>query len=117
MRLNDEQNRVLEQWKNQIEARRKIESQKEKPISYKKFRRDGQRVYFEIVGDVSGVEVGEIRRAIGPQGVAPQFIRGQVESVNGNQVCVYLEAEVDGIFKQVELKRLNKGHLIILHRM
>lgn len=113
---DDEQNRVLEQWKNQIEARRKIESQKEKPISYKKFRRDGQRVYFEIVGDVAGVEVGEIRRAIGPQGAAPQFIRGQVESVNGNQVCVYLEAEVDGIFKQGRLVVDNSASHVKINR-
>ncbi len=95
---DDEEQRVLDQWKRQIDARFKIEQRNERPVAYKKFTRNGRRARFVLKGSSAGITLGETRRAYGPPESAPLFIRGDVESVDEQSVTMYLDDNVEGIY-------------------
>lgn len=95
-RRETEAARVLDQWQRQIDARTKVEAERERPVSYTKFRRDGRRAIFNVRGSTAGVANDEIRRAISPLGTRA-FVRGVVEDVSDTTVTLYLDTEVQGI--------------------
>lgn len=93
---DSEEGRVLDEWRRQLHARTQIEKQREKPLVYRSFKRDGRRAVFRVRGDTSGVEIDETRRALADSGVRV-FVRGQVEDVDVDTVTLYLDAEVEAI--------------------
>jgi serine/threonine protein kinase len=95
-RRETESARVLDQWQRQIDARTRIEAERERPVSYVKFSRTGRRAVFTVRGSTAGVAVHEIRRAISSAGTRV-FVRGIVEDVSDTSITVYLDSEVDGI--------------------
>ena len=92
----DEAGRVLDQWRRQIDARTRIEQQRERPVSYSRVDREGRRARFRIKGSDAQVTVGEIRRAVGDSGVRV-FVRGQIEEADSESVVIYLDEGVEGI--------------------
>lgn len=88
--------RVLDQWQRQIEARTRIEAERERPVSYFRVRREDRRAVFSIRGSTAGVSLHEARRALSTAGVRA-FVRGVVEDVSDTTVTVYLDPGVEGI--------------------
>lgn len=94
--LDSEAARMLDQWRRQIDARLRIESDRERPVAYRRVERKGRWATFTCTGPTNGVEVGEFRRATGTA-QARSFVRGEVDDVDGDQVTLYLDESVEGI--------------------
>lgn len=90
----DEGQRLLDQWSHQIDARKKIEAERERPISYSDVRRRGKRAIFSTAEALDGVELGESRLVV-PASTLGVRIRGEVENLEEGEVTVYLDNEVD----------------------
>lgn len=86
-----EDGRLLEQWKAQLNARQEVEKRRERPIRYRGFSRNANRVHFENIGDVESVEIGELRKLdTGAPGWQPV---GEVEAVTEDGIDVWFESE------------------------
>lgn len=95
-RRENEAHRLLDQWRMQIDARNKIEADKENPIDYVAVERQERRAIFTVRGSSDNIDVGEVRRANSTTSTK-SFVRGEVEEVAGNRVTLYLEEGVEGI--------------------
>lgn len=95
-RRETESARVLDQWQRQIDARTRIEAERERPVSYTKVSRQGRRAVFTARGSTAGVAINETRRAISPAGTRVS-VRGVVEDVSDATVTIYLDVDVEGI--------------------
>lgn len=95
-RRGNEALRVLDQWRHQIDARSKIESDRERPVEYTRVERKDRRAVFTVRGNVDGVEIGEVRRALSTSAIR-HFVRGEVEDVSDNTITLYLDEGVEGI--------------------
>lgn len=92
-----EERRLLDEWRRQIAARDSIETGKERPVRYSKVNMDGNRCTFTVDGDLSEVITGEVRRVDGGERRRGQTLRGEVETVDRDQVTIYFDAEPEGM--------------------
>ena len=79
--------RLLNQWKQQIDARQSFERMKQSPIRYLSFKAAGNRIAFEIEEDASSVSVGEFRTV--ELANNRTSIAGEVEIVQDGQISVW----------------------------
>lgn len=93
---DSEAHRLIGQWRLQIEARNKIESDRERPINYASVERVDRRARFRVRDSTAGVQVGEVRRAISNSHVK-SFVRGEIEDVDSDTVTLYLDEGAEGI--------------------
>jgi len=92
-----EERRLLDEWRRQIAARDSIETGKERPVRYSKVTIDGNRCTFTVEGDLSEVVTGEVRRVDSGERRRGQTLRGEVETVDRDQVTIYFEAEPEAM--------------------
>ncbi|MGH8527351.1 MAG: AAA domain-containing protein, partial [Gammaproteobacteria bacterium] len=91
-RVKRESERLFNQWRSQLLAKEAVESAKEAPLTFVKSKVDGRRGVFTLSGVPEGNLIGERRVVRGREG---QFARarGEVESVEDNELVLYLDRE------------------------
>lgn len=95
-RERNEASRLMQQWRSQIDARARVERDREHPVKYSGVKRDGRRATFAVKSDTSKIEVGQIRLAHSTAGFRSN-VRGEVETVSNNEITLYLQDDVAGI--------------------
>jgi serine/threonine protein kinase len=88
--VDREKGRLLDQWRSQLRARQKVEKTREKPIAYRSFSKNGNRVVFRSDSDLSLIEIGELRKIeVGESG--DWQTAGEVESIGTNEIQIWFD--------------------------
>lgn len=87
-----ESERIFGQWNRQLLAKEHLESAREDPLTFVASALDGRRGYFTLQQFPEGDPVGE-RRVIKVGQHVSDWIRGEVESLEGDTLTLYLERE------------------------
>ena len=83
---------LFQTWNRILTAKSDLERAKEKPLTYKHWEQDGSRVKFTINEPLEEDLVGQPRRVISEE---RPVILGEVESVAGNCLVLYVNAQYD----------------------
>jgi hypothetical protein len=86
-----EQQRLFDQWRRQLDAREAVEVTREGRVHYHGVEVAGQRATFSIQSNIEGFAVEQRRSVLNENGRPVAF--GEVESVNGKHVEIYLDNE------------------------
>ena len=74
-------------WSSVLRAKTELERRKERPIQYRGFSEKGNRIFFNLTGDVEEESAGQLRQVRAEKTV---FVTGEVELVSGRQLTLYV---------------------------
>lgn len=94
-RIRDAERRELELfqvWSRILNAKAAIERAKEKPLTFRRWEQDGNRITFTINEPIEDDVIGQPRRVICDD---RSLLLGEVESVAGNLLVLYVSEQYD----------------------
>ncbi|MBD2482837.1 serine/threonine-protein kinase [Planktothrix sp. FACHB-1365] len=110
-----EKQRIFQVWWDILRAKTDWEKNREKPIKYKGFTRDGNRVTFELSELPEDDLGGQPRHVTNPKGIS--ILGGDVEQVIGDKLTLYIKyGESERLPQSGELRFDTRAAKVALNR-